>query len=179
MSLIEQRVLALGVVIWSLLIFWFSYVAGGDAERDKWLLKTALQTVSNQVELAKKNRDLRVLENRLATSSVEISTFHQGVMNEKIAQKDRTIAGLRNDTVRLSIPVTQSGNTCEAGVSQPASDQPETIRETRAELSTAAAEFLVGIGHECDAVTVESNEVKDHLIECRAALQKLKLILKE
>lgn len=156
-----------------------TYEAGAEKERSKWVLDKALQTVSNQVALAKKNSDLRVLENRIASAAVEISTFHQGVMNEKIAQKDLVIAGLRNGTVRLSVPVTSTGDTCQGGISQPTSDRPEAVRETRAELSTAAAEFFVNLGHQCDAEVIHGNEVKDNLIECRAALQQLQLILRE
>lgn len=155
------------------------YEAGAENERSQWVLKQALQTVSNQVELAKKNRDLRVLENRLVSSAIEISTFHQGVMNEKLAKKDRVIAGLNNRTVSLSIPVTSTGNSCQVGNSSTAANQSETAGTQRAELSREAAEFLVNFGHECDAVTIESNEVKDHLAACRAALVKQQSILKE
>lgn len=161
------------------LVLHTTYEAGREAERSKWLLKTTLQIFSNQAELAKKNRNLRVLENRLASQAVEISTFYQGVMDERLKRKDSIIAGINNRTVRLSIPVTGPAAICQSAVGISASDQPKAAGETRAELSGSAAQFLVGIGNECDAEVIHANEVKDHLAACRAALEQQQSILKE
>lgn len=156
-----------------------TYQAGAETERSKWLVKTALQTVSNQVALAKKDRDLRVLENRIAAQAVEISTFYQGVMDENLKRKDSIIARLNNRTLRLSVPVTGPTASCQSAGSVSASDQSQAAGETRAELSDTAAQFLVGIGSECDAEVIHANEVKDRLAACRAALEQQKFILKE
>ncbi|MDP8567917.1 lysis system i-spanin subunit Rz [Methylophilus aquaticus] len=155
------------------------YEAGAETERSKWVLKKALQTVSNQVELAKKNRDLRVLENRLASQALETFTFYQGVFNEIQAKKQSTLAGVRNGTVRLSVPVTGPTTNCQSTGSGSASDRPEATGETRAELSREAAEFLISYGSEFDEVVNESNQVKALLADCRAALTQQQSILKE
>lgn len=170
------KALVIGALIG--LVLHKTYEAGAETERSKWLVKTALQTVSNQVELAKKNRDLRVLENRIASQAVEISTFYQGVMDENLKRKDSIIARLNNRTLRLSVPVSGLA-TCQSTGSVSASDQSQAAGETRAELSDSAAQFLVGIGAECDAEVIHANQVKDHLAACRAALEQQKFILKE
>lgn len=156
-----------------------TYEAGAETERSKWLLKTALQTVSNQVAQAKKDRALRVLENRIASQAVEISTFYQGVMDENLKRKDSIIARLNNRTLRLSVPVSGPAASCQSASSVSASDQPEAVGETRAELSDSAAQFFVDYGSGCDAEVIHGNEVKDHLAACRAALEQQQLILKE
>lgn len=155
------------------------YEAGAETERSKWLLDKALQTVSNQVEVANKNLDLRVLENRLAAQALETFTFYQGKFNEIQAKKQSTLAGVRDGTVRLSIPVTGPATTCEGRDSGSATDRPQAATETRAELSPEASEFLINYGSEFDEAVNESNQVKDLLTACRAALQKQHLILEE
>ncbi|BEV09346.1 hypothetical protein [Methylophilus sp. DW102] len=167
------------IAIWCGFAFWRGMYVGEQNERSKWLVKTALQTVSNQVELAKKDRALRVLENRIASQAVEISTFYQGVMDENLKRKDSIIARLNNRTLRLSVPVSGPAATCQGAGSVSTSNQPQAAGETRAELSDSAAQFLVGIGAECDAEVIHANEVKDHLAACRAALEQQQFILKE
>ncbi|BEV08006.1 hypothetical protein [Methylophilus sp. DW102] len=171
------KALVIGALIG--LILHKTYQAGAETERSKWLLKTALQTVSNQVAQAKKDRALRVLENRIASQAVEISTFYQGVMDENLKRKDSIIARLNNRTLRLSVPVSGPAATCQGAGSVSTSNQPQAAGETRAELSDSAAQFLVGIGAECDAEVIHANEVKDHLAACRAALEQQQFILKE
>lgn len=155
------------------------YEAGAETERSKWLLKTTLQTVSNQTELAKKNRDLRVLESRIAAQAVEISTFYRGVYEQKLAEKDRILSAVRTGNQRLSIPITSTAAACAGGISLSPGNRPGTTETPRAELSTEAAEFLIELGADCDAEVIHANEVKDHLAACRAALDQQQLILKK
>lgn len=179
MNVIPTWVKWLLIALWCGFAFWRGMYVGEQNERSKWLVKSALQTVSNQVAQAKKDRALRVLENRIAAQAVEISTFFQGVMDENIKRKDSIIARLNNRTLRLSVPVTSPAASCQSAGSVSASDQSQAAGETRAELSDAAAQFFIGIGSECDAEVIEANEVKDHLAACRAALEQQQFILKE
>lgn len=128
------------------------YTAGENAERSRWVQRenTELTTANARViELERAARaNERLQAERLAAAS---QTYQESLQHEK-ATHDRTVAGLRTGALRLRIELARRQTADGSGTAGFGPGAGRCDGEARAELSTAAAEFLVGLAAEADAV---------------------------
>jgi hypothetical protein len=136
---------------------------GEKAERGTWLARENGQLVTANAKLKSLEEQYRTQEHDHAAALASISSQYQKELAHVKADKDRVIASLRDGSMRLRIPVaaTVSANGGIASEVTPATTGRDG--ETRAELSVAAAEFLVGLASEAD-------EVAKQLGACQAVI---------
>lgn len=128
------------------------YKAGETAERGRWMQRENTELIAANARIIELERSARANEwlqaQRLADAS---KTYQESLQHEK-ATHNRIVSDLRTGALRLRIELarreTAAGGT--AGDSPPGPGRCDG--EARAELSTAAAEFLVGLAAEADAV---------------------------
>lgn len=124
-------------------------------ERDNTQLTAANQKIKSLEESYRQQEQ----DNAHALSA--ISQTYQKDLSHVKAEKDRVIAGLRDGSVRLSVPVTP-GSTADgsppAAVSTSASG---CDANARAELSGQVAEFLVSFAADADEVTRQLGRCQD------------------
>lgn len=131
------------------------YLAGQQDERNAWLRRDneALRIANGRITTLQ--QAARDQEQAHGKAMAEIASQHQKDLKDAGAEKDRVIADLRTRNLRLRVPVVSTtvtacgggGAGTEAGAGAGQRDG-----ETTAELSGAAAEFLVGLASEADDV---------------------------
>nr|WP_314710603.1 lysis system i-spanin subunit Rz [uncultured Comamonas sp.] len=131
------------------------YQAGLQTERNSWLGRDneALQIANGLIaELQQKAREQEQVH---GTAMAGIAVQHQQDLKHVRTEKDRVIADLRARNLRLRIPTFSASNaTCSGSgaVSEAGAGTGQRDGEESAELSGAAAEFLVGLTSEADDV---------------------------
>lgn len=128
------------------------YTAGETAERGRWIQRENTELTTANARIIELERSARVNERlqaeRLAAAS---QTYQESLQHEK-ATHDRTVSDLRTGALRLRIELA-SRQTAGSGIAASLIAGPGRCDgETRAELSTASAEFLVGLASEADTV---------------------------
>ncbi len=128
---------------------------GKKAERAEWLARETEQITAANLKIKSMEENYRQQEQDAATAIAVISSQHQRELHHVKADKDRVITDLRSGAYRLRIPVASAINTYGDNPSQAAPATNCRDGEARAELSGAAAEFLVGLASEADEVVVQ------------------------
>lgn len=131
---------------------------GRHAEAQKWQLREQKTNIAANAKLSELRDVVAQKEQAWSAQLNEKSTkLQEAQKNADIKLADLN-AKLRNNTVRLSIPArTSNPATCSANpaiASKP-------VAETRAELTSEAAEFLTNLASQCDANTRQLNAVID------------------
>lgn len=140
---------------------------GEQAERATWLKRDNDALVQANAKIKQLEEDARATERRHAESIAQVSKKYQEELQHAKSRKDRVIADLRAGDQRLRIPVAATG--C-AGGSEAGTTSASAVRrdgEARAELSDAAAEFLVGLATEADEIVHQLNACQALVIEDR------------
>lgn len=128
------------------------FKAGERAERSTWLTRETDQLLAANAKIKSLEEQYRQQEQDAADAIAIISFNYQKDLQHVQAEKDRVISGLRDGTVRLFVPTASSlhpDGGAPAAVAAPACG---CDAAARAELSGAAAEFLVGLASEADEV---------------------------
>ncbi len=105
-------------------------------------------------KLLQAEADARNREHQIAQEFEVIQQLEAERAKREKDNYERIISGLRNDTLRLSIPARCPAVETGGGSSTPSASQPTA----RAELDPAAAEFLVALAREGDEAISERNE---------------------
>lgn len=131
------------------------YQAGQQAERTSWLGRDneALRTANGRI--ATLQQEVRDKEQAHGKAMAGIAGQHQEDLKHVRTEKDRVIADLRARNLRLRIPaVPTTSSACSGSCALSEADTGTCQRdgEETAELSGAAAEFLVGLASEADDV---------------------------
>lgn len=128
------------------------YEAGENAERSRWMQRETTELTTANARIIELERSARANERlqaeRLAAAS---QTYQESLQHEK-ATHDRTVAGLRSGALRLRIELARRQTADGGSAAGATSGSGRCDGEARAELSTAAAEFLVGLASEADTV---------------------------
>ncbi|MBI3727096.1 MAG: lysis protein [Burkholderiales bacterium] len=96
-------------------------------------------------------------ERLISRSLAAIATNHQKEMQDEKDKQDKFINGVRNGTVRLSIPV----KACPASAGANTAPGPGYISETRAELTPSAGNALAAIAADGDNAIRQLNACID------------------
>lgn len=137
---------------------------GEKLERAKWVARENTELLAANAKIKSLKDKYRQQEQDAATAIAVISSQYQRELNHVKTDKDRVIADLRVGAYRLRIPVASPLNTCGSLAAYAAPATGGRDGEARAELSGAAAEFLVGLASEAD-------EVVHQLDACQAVLK--------
>jgi len=134
-----------------------AYRAGMNAERNAWLARDNAQLRSANARIAQLQAQARAQEQAHGTAMAAAAAQFKKDLHDVRTQKDGVIADLRSGRLRLRIPVVPTSAACGAGGAGGASTEAGAGAaggdgEARAELSGAAAEFLVSLASEADAV---------------------------
>ncbi|MDH0048595.1 lysis system i-spanin subunit Rz [Comamonas terrigena] len=131
------------------------YQAGRQDERNNWLQRDneALRIANGRI--ATLQQEARDKERAHGQAMDGIAAQHQKDLKDARTEKDRVIADLRARNLRLRIPVVTTASAACRGGGAGSEAGPSTGQrdgEATAELSDAAAEFLVGLASEADDV---------------------------
>ena len=132
--------------------FFYGQNVGAEDERVEWQGRENVELTAANRKILDLTEAARARESFHAIELNAISTkLQEDLQNEKAAA-DRVISDLRNGSRVLRIPITRTVETCggEAGTA-PASTSGRD-GEARADVHPAAAEFLVGLASEADAI---------------------------
>ncbi|MGV3581885.1 MAG: lysis system i-spanin subunit Rz [Methylophilus sp.] len=149
------------------------YDFGVQTERNHWQALDMKKTIANNKNTIALEKQNRQLEKELVAQAGKINSYWKGILDEANTQKQKLIADMRAGNKRLYIATKSNTPTCTGGISIPTTSGSEATTETRAELSEASSQFLVDLTTEADEAIIESNEVKDLLIQCRAHVARL------
>ena len=129
---------------------------GRRTERAEWLARDNVALKQANTRIQQLEEQGRVKERQHAQDmAVAEADYQEGLKHERAA-KDRVIADLRSGALRLRVAVTEANNTDNNSGNAAATLGTGTAGgdgAARAELSDAAAEFLVGLAGEADEVT--------------------------
>lgn len=157
----NQYVAIAGAAVWVLSLAWV-YDAGKTAERSVWLDRES-------AELRSANGEIIELENKVKADhlahSARIASVAEQYEKEKqreIEKRDRRIADLRSDNLRLRDP--GSKNTADGKADGVTTGTSQCDGHTGSQLSVEASEFLLRLTGEADEVVVQ-------LTACQAVVQ--------
>lgn len=156
-------------------LVWAIYDFGKRDERADWQAKEAVEVSQAQStidRLSAQNKALGQLSLGMATAA---KTHYEQELTHEKDNFNRTIADVRAGAKRLSIPTKQAVPACAGGISLAAATAKTSDAETRTELSDKASEFLIGFANDADQAVIESNYVKDLLLQCRSHVDTLRL----
>lgn len=164
-----NRIAAVAVVLVPLgLSHGLAYWSGQSAERQRWQLEAAARKRDDNAAINDLQQRLRRQESAAASQLLAAENRYQKGLSDVEAEKNRIIAGYRAGAVRLSIPVKAAAFRPEGAA--PGGSEGGADPAPRAELSDAAAGFLVGLAAEADAVAVELNRCADRVDVLQALL---------
>lgn len=134
------------------------FARGETVERAAWVSRdnTALRRANARIKAMEEHA--RAQEREHANDMAAAAASYQEDLKHEQATKDRVIADLRRGDRRLRVPVVAAVCAPAAGGSGAAAAGAGAAGrdgETRAELSFQAAEFLVGLTNEADAVAIQ------------------------
>lgn len=136
---------------------------GQKSERTAWLARDNAELTAANTRIKVLQEEYRKREQGHAAALAAVSTQYQQELIHAKAEKDRVIAGLRTGAVRLRIPIAGPLSTTGDRAAALGTGTAGRDGETRADLSTAASEFLVGLASEAD-------EVAHQLGACQAVI---------
>lgn len=134
---------------------------GEKAERSTWLARENAQLTKANAKIKQLEEKYRQQEQDAADALAVISSKYQEDLKHVKTEKDRVIAGLRDGTFRLRIPVAARLSAYGGSAAEVAASTCGRDGETRAELSVEASEFLVGLASESDEVTKQLGRCQD------------------
>lgn len=132
--------------------FFYGQNVGAEDERVEWQARENVEITAANRKILDLTEAARAQESLHAIELNAISTKYQEDLQNEKATRDRVVADLRNGSRVLRIPVTRTVETCggEAGTASASTSGRDG--EARADIHPAAAEFLVGLASEADAV---------------------------
>jgi len=138
-----------------------AYWSGQSAERQDQQLAAVTRERDDNAAINDLQQQLRRAESAAAGQLLAAETrYREGLLNVQ-AEKNRILADHVAGRQRMSVPIKAASGTTASAAANPAgggSDQAQ-----RAELSNEAAEFLVGLASEADAVVVELKRCVDRV----------------
>lgn len=137
------------------------FCLGKTAERVAWLARENAQLTKANAKIKQLEEKYRQQEQDAADALSVISSKYQEDLKHVKTEKDRVIAGLRDGTFRLRIPVAArfgAGRGTAAEATAPACGRDG---EARTELPVEASEFLVGLASDADEVTKQLGRCQD------------------
>lgn len=138
-----------------------AYWSGQSAERRDWQLAETTRERDDNAAINDLQQQLRRTESAGASQLLAAETrYHEGLLDVQ-AQKNRILAAHAAGTARLSVPVKAASCTAGGAAANVAVGTADPA--SRAELSDAAAGFLVGLAAEADSVAVELNRCADRV----------------
>lgn len=142
------------------------FAQGEAAEHARWVVRENKALQAANAEISQLNQQARDQERQHAEAVAHISTQFQEQLHHVQSQKDSVIADLRAGAVRLRIPVNPAATSaaCSGIPAEAFASASRRDGETRADLSEAAAEFLIELASEAD-------EVVHQLASCQTLLQ--------
>ncbi|MCQ4143234.1 lysis system i-spanin subunit Rz [Vogesella sp. AC12] len=138
-----------------------AYWSGQSAERQDQQLAAVTRERDDNAAINDLQQQLRRAESAGASQLLAAETRYQKGLLDVQTQKARILAGHAAGTARLSVPVKAASCTAASPAANLAGDGADPA--PRAELSNEAAEFLVGLAAEADAVAVELNRCADRV----------------
>lgn len=135
--------------------------SGKQTERATWLARENAQLTKANAKIKQLEEKYRQHEQDAADALAVISSKYQEDLKHVKTEKDRVIAGLRDGTFRLRIPVAARLSAYRGSAAEVAAPACGRNGETRAELSVEASEFLVGLASESDEVTKQLGRCQD------------------
>lgn len=138
-----------------------AYWSGQSAERQDQQLAVVTRERDDNAAINDLQQQLRRKENAGASQLLAAETRYQKGIADVQAQKNRILAAHAAGTARLSVPVNAASCTAAIPAANVAGGGADPA--PRAELSDAAAGFLVGLAAESDAVAVELNRSADRV----------------
>lgn len=144
----------------------FSFHIGGIVEESHWQKREAANNATYAAKLKAADDRIAESEHQHALNLAAADADYQRRLRDNANTKDHTIADLRNRVISLSIPAIcpPSGNaTTNAATSTSIGNG-----ETRAKLSDAAAEFLIGEANRADAIVLQLNQCQQIIADDRA-----------
>lgn len=155
-----------GVVMmtWALLAYGnWRFDLGVQAERNSWLSKENAALTEANARIQTLQAQARTQEHVYGEALAIADTLYQEGLQHEKTKFNRVVADLRTGDLRLYVPVARAGDGGGGGSGAAAAATGERDGEARAELSGAAAEFLVGLAS-------EANEVVEQLTACQAVV---------
>jgi hypothetical protein len=152
------------IIVWGLSrIAGAIYQAGATAERSAWQKRENAELVKANARVIELESQARAQEHRHADDLALASQTYQEKLAHEKAAHDRTVADLRSGALRLRIELARRQTGSGSATAEAVSSAGRCDGETRAELSAASAEFLVGLASEAD-------EVVHQLTACQAVV---------
>lgn len=139
----------------------FGYRTGTKVERADWQEREIVINAEHAAKLQAATERARAVERAAIERYSQVDADYQRRLKEVSREKDRALAGVRAGAIRLSIPAECPGS--RDSVPNPAPAPGERDGGTRARLSDSAAQFLVSLASEADAVV-------EQLRACQAVL---------
>ncbi|NOT66713.1 MAG: hypothetical protein HOP06_11970 [Methylotenera sp.] len=164
--LLVGTVILIGV---SLVSFYFS---GASHERQKWQAKQNIELLAVQQKLLVANSLNRDLERAAVLQAASLKTIYEGKLQDEKAHAASIIADIQRGARRLSVS-TRAVPTCESTAGSATTSFSPALTETRAELSDSATADILAIGRSADQAIIESNYVKDLLMQCYGHVESL------
>lgn len=152
-------------------IYFVGRADGGADTNAAWQSRENTTLQKANARIVELEEDARRREATHAQDMAAAAAQYQKEKAHVEADRDRTIADLRSGALRLRIPIaaacagTVGGTAAAPGAGAGRSDDPTT-----AELSAAAAEFLVGLAAEADAVVNQLTACQAVVIADRKAI---------
>ncbi|MGB4065364.1 MAG: lysis system i-spanin subunit Rz [Azonexus sp.] len=128
------------------------YEQGQTAERAAWLQRENTELVAANARIVELEDEARQKEQRAAKDIAAASQTYQENLSHEKALHERTVADLRAGHRRLRIELASRPPAIGDPASPTATAAAGCDAATFGELSTAAAEFLVGLANEADTV---------------------------
>lgn len=150
-----------------------AYYKGKQHERTSWVNKQNTELVQSQQQILELTAANRKLEHTRVIEADYFKTFYQRKLSDEKTHTNAVIADVRSGVKRLRIG-TKAVPACNSGVSLTAASGNQPATEAPAELSESAAEFLIRFASDADQTVIESNYVKDLLLQCRAHVDALR-----
>jgi hypothetical protein len=137
------------------------YNYGEIAERVAWLARDIVGLTAANAKIKSLEEQYRKQEHDHADALAAISSQYQKDLKHVKDEKDRVIAGLRDGSMRLLIPVATTFKPDGSAACQITTTATGRDGQTRAELSVSASEFLVSFAAEADEVSKQLGRCQD------------------
>lgn len=152
--------LILGVLVAVIASFFAGQHNGTRLEKARWLERENVEIVAANKKIQELETAARAAETQHATAVATIATTLEGERNAARAETERLRAAARAGTVRLRDPGARQ-DACPSGAAETGPAPGKRDGPATAELSGAAADFLLGL-------TGEADEVVRQLTACQA-----------
>ena len=142
--------------------------AGHVAERTVWQTRDNNELKLANAHILNLETAYRAAEQQYAQNQADISTKYQKEQQDAKRKTDALFASYRAGTFRLRDPGASGKNTCGGASGQAATGTGGRDGSTTGELSGAAAEFLLGLTGEADAVAIQLSACQAVIVSDRS-----------